>query len=86
MFPRSSSCYSCICSNTFDKSISPESNPDCKLVDCEMEIHYFHELRRGCVPVYYSSSSCCPIRFRCRKFNITILILLNIIQDLHLSK
>lgn len=69
MYPLSSSCYSCICTNTFDKSIPPESNKDCRLIDCEMEIHYFHELRKGCVPVYYSSSSCCPIRFRCRKLN-----------------
>ncbi len=71
MYPRGSSCHVCICSSTFDESIPPESNKDCQLFDCEMEIHYFHELRKGCVPVYHSSS-CCPIRFRCRKWRIKV--------------
>lgn len=74
MFPRSGSCSVCICSNTFNESMPLESNKDCKLIDCEMEIHYFHELRKGCVPVYFSNNSCCPIRFRCRKLNINILL------------
>lgn len=81
IFPRNSSCYFCVCSNTFNESIPPESNKDCKLIDCEMEIHYFHELQKGCVPVYYSnsysSSSCCPIRFRCRKLNVVVFLIVH---------
>lgn len=71
-FPQTSSCHFCICSSTFDASIPPASNKDCHLIDCEMEIHYFDELRKGCVPVYHSKSSCCPMRFRCRKLFLVL--------------
>ncbi|KAJ6646036.1 hypothetical protein Bhyg_01245 [Pseudolycoriella hygida] len=74
MFPRSSSCYFCICSNSFNATIPPELNKDCKLIDCELQIHYFHELRKGCVPVYFSSHSCCPIRFRCPNGNDEVVL------------
>ncbi|XP_037032048.1 uncharacterized protein LOC119071284 [Bradysia coprophila] len=73
-FPQNSSCHYCVCSNSFDESIPPASNKDCHLINCEIEIHYFDELRRGCVPVYHSQSSCCPMRFRCPTENDEVIL------------
>lgn len=80
-FPQTSSCHFCICSSTFDESVPPASNKDCHLIDCEMEIHYFDELRKGCVPVYHSKSSCCPMRFRCPTGNDEVLLTLDTISS-----
>lgn len=64
-------CFECICDanlkNTNDLDLL---KPQCQRKQCAIgvdgEEHDY--LNRGCVPVYeHTSTSCCPIDWRCRK-------------------
>jgi len=65
MYPDSASCHTCLCTKDFNNSISIDSNKNCKKVDCGIELRNLYRLQSGCVPVYFGSSDCCPIDFRC---------------------
>lgn len=68
MFSDRIGCYACICDENFDNS-TIVNNPNCQKVKCNIEIHYADRLMAGCIPIfYYGKSNCCPIDWRCRKF------------------
>lgn len=43
------------------------SGPWCEEISCGIELHYSRQISDGCVPVYYGTTGCCPIDWRCRK-------------------
>lgn len=63
-----SACYQCICDENFDNETYVEQNKNCKKMDCGLELRYLDELKNGCIPIYFKDTKCCPIGFRCRKF------------------
>jgi len=65
MYPDSASCHTCLCTKDFNSSVPIDSNKDCKKVDCGIELRNLYRLQSGCVPVYFASSDCCPIDYRC---------------------
>ncbi|KAJ6647708.1 hypothetical protein Bhyg_02931, partial [Pseudolycoriella hygida] len=65
MYPESSTCHTCLCKKGFNNSIPIESNENCKKADCGIELRNLNRLQNGCVPIYFGSSDCCPIDFRC---------------------
>lgn len=50
------------------------ANKFCRKIDCGLELRYFNKIKEGCVPVYFQTSACCPIDFKCRKLNCVISI------------
>lgn len=66
-YPEKEKCHSCICKANFDTS-TIRDNPNCREIDCGIELRYFQELRNGCIPVYYEDR-CCPTDWKCRKFS-----------------
>lgn len=62
-------CHHCVCDEHFDNSTSIEENKNCKKVDCGLQLRYLDELRKGCIPIYFRDTKCCPIGFRCREFH-----------------
>lgn len=69
-YPEDTPCYTCICDKNFDGLEPIASNRNCRKIDCGLELRHFHELRQGCVPIYFKTSSCCPHDFRCRKLYV----------------
>lgn len=69
MFSDRVGCYACICDESFNNA-TIANNPNCQKVKCNIEIHYADRFMAGCVPVYYGKFNCCPIDWRCRKWNI----------------
>lgn len=67
MYPESHSCHTCVCQAGFDNK-TIVGNPHCTKVDCNVEFNYGDRIARGCIPVYYKDSTCCPISWRCRKY------------------
>lgn len=67
MYPNNDTCYKCLCTESFDNTTSIESNPNCKRIDCGVEMRHLNEIRRGCVPVYFENH-CCPIDYKCRTY------------------
>jgi len=41
------------------------ANKFCRKIDCGLELRYFNKIKEGCVPVYFQTSACCPIDFKC---------------------
>lgn len=70
MYSDLSPCHSCVCEPGFDNSTRIEENQHCTKVDCGIEIRNLDRIRKGCVPVYFGESSCCPHEYRCRKLKI----------------
>lgn len=70
IYPERSSCHTCLCTKDFNSSIPVESNKNCKKADCGIELRNLYRLQSGCVPVYFGSSNCCPIDYRCRNISI----------------
>lgn len=70
IYPENSSCHSCLCTKDFNSSIPIESNKNCEKVDCGIELRNLHRLQGGCIPIYFGSSDCCPIDYRCRNSDI----------------
>lgn len=66
------SCYSCLCTKNF-KNVPVEMNPSCKKIDCGISIWSNNKVRKGCAPIYYGNNGCCPIDWRCPKYNDRIL-------------
>lgn len=61
------SCLMCLCTQNFDNKTLFAENSNCIQINCGIE-HDLHHIRAGCVPVYYKTSTCCPIDIKCRKF------------------
>lgn len=55
-------CKTCICQKGFDGTLN---GPWCKEVTCGLELHYTNYITKGCAPVFYGKSKCCPIEWRC---------------------
>lgn len=58
----------CFCAKGFDNS-TLTNNSNCekqkRKLDCNIPLHYFSEVRDGCIPIYYESASQCPIEWIC---------------------
>ena len=67
IYPKSATCHKCLCEDNFENSTAIDQNPNCKRVDCGIELHQLGYLLDGCVPVYFNDNFCCPVEFRCRK-------------------
>lgn len=65
-YPEKEKCWSCICKPGFNDS-TIIGNPNCREIDCGIELRYFQELRKGCIPIYYEDR-CCPTDWKCRKY------------------
>lgn len=61
-------CYKCLCDENFDNKTEISKNPNCKPVECGIELHQLSYLQLGCVPVYFDDGLCCPFEFRCRSY------------------
>lgn len=64
MYPKTDTCYHCLCSKDFEDKPAPE-NSNCQKVNCGIELRYAGRFRSGCIPIYYGNESCCPIGWRC---------------------
>lgn len=71
--PESNSCYDCLCTSDFNTNISYTENPNCAKINCGIELD-LPQIRKGCVPVYFRTSNCCPIEFKCRKCYLLIFL------------
>lgn len=69
-YPDDVPCHSCVCHKNFNASLPMASNKFCRKIDCGLELRYFNKIKEGCVPVYFQTSACCPIDFKCRKWNL----------------
>uniref|UniRef100_A0A336MYP2 CSON006945 protein n=1 Tax=Culicoides sonorensis TaxID=179676 RepID=A0A336MYP2_CULSO len=69
-YPEKEKCWSCICRKKFDTT-KIIGNPNCREIDCGIELRYFSELRRGCIPIYYEDR-CCPTDWKCPEPTDTI--------------
>lgn len=67
MYPETQPCHSCVCSAGFENATRIAENPHCTKVDCGIEIRNLDRIRKGCVPVYFGESTCCPYEYRCRE-------------------
>jgi hypothetical protein len=72
MFPAENSCYKCLCSADFDNSTIVD-NKDCQELGCGIQLRKLWKLREGCIPIYYGKA-CCPIDWRCRKFDMIFIL------------
>jgi len=64
-YPDDVPCHSCVCHKNFNASLPMETNKFCRKIDCGLELRYFNKIKEGCVPVYFQTSACCPIDFKC---------------------
>lgn len=69
IYPPNAPCYKCICDEHYDNSTAVDINPNCKPVDCGVELHQLSYLQTGCIPVYFDDGLCCPFEFRCRMYS-----------------
>lgn len=67
MYPESSICRRCWCDKGWENK-TIENNPFCEEIDCGIELMSLGRIMSGCVAVYYKDKRCCPIGWRCRKF------------------
>lgn len=82
--------YECLCTADYNNEIPYAKNPNCKKIQCHMELK-LNELRAGCVPLYDKTPENCPIDYKCRKslnknrkppFDLIFLFIINrIISD-----
>lgn len=63
-YPKDHPCKKCICSAGFNGTVS---EPWCKEISCDLDLHYGSDIAAGCIPVYYGEDGCCPIEWRCPK-------------------
>lgn len=68
-YPEDDSCYKCFCAENFNNNTSYADNPNCVKINCGIELK-LSEIKAGCVPVYYKTPTCCPIDYKCRKFQL----------------
>jgi len=58
----------CYCGKGFDNS-TLTNNTHCekpkRKLDCNIPLHYFSQLRDGCIPIYYENATGCPIELIC---------------------
>lgn len=66
IYSPSAPCFKCLCDEKFNNATDLSQNPNCKLVDCGIELHQLNYIQLGCVPVYFDDGLCCPFEFRCR--------------------
>lgn len=73
MYPKEESCYSCHCQKGFENS-TIVGNPNCKEINCGIEVHYAGRLMDGCIPIYFGTDRCCPISWRCPEDNDSVIV------------
>lgn len=77
-------CYKCICDEKFSNKTDASQNPNCKPVECGVELHQLSYLQLGCIPVYFNDGLCCPFEFKCRKFGFELIpMCVPIVQCFH---
>lgn len=62
-------CYKCLCDENFSNETVASQNPNCKPVECGIELHQLSYLQLGCIPVYFDDGLCCPFEFKCRSYH-----------------
>lgn len=72
MFSGKNGCYACICDDGFDNTTLSMST-HCQRVKCNIDILYTDRVMAGCIPIYYGKAMCCPIGWKCRKRNNSII-------------
>jgi hypothetical protein len=48
------SCYSCYCGKGFENKPFAE-NKHCHKINCNMELHYYQRMLKGCIPTYWKT-------------------------------
>ncbi|PNF27759.1 hypothetical protein B7P43_G12788 [Cryptotermes secundus] len=74
IYPEDAPCKKCICQNGFNGTLS---GPWCEEISCGIELHYSRQISDGCVPVYYGTTGCCPIDWRCPDVNDSVVTSVN---------
>lgn len=74
IYPEDAPCKKCICQNGFNGTLA---EPWCEEISCGIELHYSRRISDGCVPVYYGTTGCCPIDWRCPDANDSIIARVN---------
>lgn len=64
MYPEGGSCHNCLCTENFNNLTAVEQNPDCRKINCGIGLK-LNSIRKGCIPVYYNTPTCCPIEYKC---------------------
>lgn len=76
IYSPSAPCYKCLCDEKFNNQTEAAQNPNCKAVECGIELHQLSYLQLGCIPVYFDDGLCCPFEFRCRAYSFPFSIYL----------
>lgn len=71
MISKDEPCYECLCDEYFNNSTTLNLNKNCRRKFCQIQINNGDKVRAGCAPIYLEPSNiCCPINYRCRKFEM----------------
>lgn len=68
IYSPSAPCHKCLCDENFNNETVAAQNPNCKPVECGIELHQLSYLQLGCIPVYFDDGLCCPFEFKCRAY------------------
>lgn len=72
LYPKTHSCYSCVCNEHFEDHVNPDMQlKSCSKMNCNTHI-YLEEAQKFCAPVY-QDTQCCPITWECRKYFVSII-------------